>query len=266
VKPEFSGRVSAVATRIPDDHSAGRVHEILRLLEGLPSPGAGASGDAFSELDRERRRLHHALAMLKSARQRLHQQYLENDEEKKRLLQELRREWNARKRALEAQLAAAALQKAREELDEERAHLEAEFHQRQVDWERQQRRTEQEAATELALQQQRLQSERQQFEADCRRNLADVENERRLLHVERERLATERRMSDGRQQDRDEFERQLSDARQKLVQAELALVQERTRHAAESREWADERSRAEGVIRDLLSELQAAAPPAKRAA
>jgi chromosome segregation ATPase len=270
VKPEISSRmlpVSAVATRIPDGHGAARVQEILQLLDGLPSPESAESRHALSELDRDRRRLNHALTMLKSARQRLHQQYLESDEEKKQLLQELRREWNARRRALESQLAAAALRKAREELDEERAHLEAEFHQRQIEWEQQQRQIEHDWQADLAAQRQQHESERLRVEADSRRMQSELENERRLLQVERDRLAAEQRQSAGREQHRGEVERQLADVRQKLVQSELALVQERSRHAAERRDWAVERNRAEGVIRDLLAEVQAATaaaqPPAR---
>ena len=252
LEPTADSSVAALAVRIPADGGQTRVSEIVRLLNGLPSDDSPESRQALSGLEQERRKLHHALTMLKTARQRLHQQYQEHEQEKQDLLRGLRREWNERKRTLDRQLASVAMQKAREELKEERAHLEAEFQQRQMEWEQQHQEIDRQSQAEGEIGRQNLIAERQQFEAECHKLRTDFDSVQTA----------------GRVQDRQfsELKQQLTETRRKLVQTELSAVQEQSQHAAELRLWNDERNQAEAIIRDLMAELESISRSQNRAA
>lgn len=235
---------STLAVRLPEG-GTNRVTDILRLLDGRPTLENASPYEVLVDMERERRQLHHALQMLKVARQRLHEQYIENRREQERTLEGLRRKWEARESKLAMQIARAAMQKARDELAEDRAKLEAEFERRELEWQRERREAEQEWDDKLTLQRAELEAARRQVEDSMRHRRAELR---------REEAAAGSTDFDGR---RKQLQQQLAEARHKAVQAELALVEERARHTAERRAWNDERAKAEAIIRDLVAELEA---------
>ncbi|MFQ5733369.1 MAG: hypothetical protein ACE5KM_15625 [Planctomycetaceae bacterium] len=249
---EHESPVSTVAVRIPDGRP-NRVTDILRLMEGRPTVDNASPYEVMADLERERRQLHHALAMLKVARQRLHEQHIEHRREQERTVQKLRRKWEAREGRLAMQIAKAAMQKARDELAEDRARLEADFERRELDWQQQRREAEREWQEKSALQRADLESARRQLEESIRAQREELQN-REIALQERQLTAPADDDRDDRQR-RGQLQQQLAEARRKAVEAELAVVEQRAQRTAERRAWNDERTKAEAVIRDLIAEL-----------
>lgn len=248
---------TTVVTRIPNHNTDTRVAEILGLLESPAIPADGNTGILMANLERERRRLHHALTMLRAARQKLHEQYLANKDEQQRVIGGLQREWTARRRQMETQIATAAMQKAREELAEERAHLEAEFQQRDLEWHRERDTRDQEWNDFVAIQERERNADQNRINSVNLRHRNETESLRKQLDDERDRYAQALEEHQAElQNQQDVSQKQLNELRAQLVQAELSLVKDRAEWAEERRRWNDERAKAESIIKDLLAELE----------
>jgi len=253
---------SARSTSPGEPANRSRVADILQLLDGTSLPESTTPRVVLNELERERRRLRQAVSMLSAARRRLHEQSLQQESEQQRALNALRQQWAARRRGLEVQLATSAMQKARDELQDERAQMEAEFQQRQLEADRQRERDENEFRRHLELERRQLQLERQRFEAEMQHQREELERQQQQLEADREQWQKE---SENRQEEADRhctaMQQQLDETRRKLVQVELALVEERANQSAQRRRWNDERANAESIIRDLLAEIDGLSKP-----
>jgi len=266
--------VSTVVTRHPQHNTDTRVAEILGLLDSPAIADDGVTIPLLEDLERERRRLQHALTMLRTARQKLHEQFLVNKDEQQRVLANLQREWAARRRQMETQLATAAMSKAREELAEERAHLEAEYQQRHLDWQLEKDTHEREWHDLQADTQRERQTEQERTKDLLRQHRDETESLRAQLAELRDRhTRTCEEHQHELQSQQDALQKQMNEIRGQLVRAELAMVKDRAELAEERRRWTDERSNAESIIQDLLNELEsrtksanAKSPPLKRAA
>ena len=267
--PPGAQLVSPTATQDPDETGHPRAAEILRLLDGLPVHESATPREILAELEQERRRLHHALSLLRAARQRMHEQFLQNESEKQTVLNGLREQWAARRRSLEVQLAAAAMKTARDEQQDDRAQMEAEFQERKFEAEQQRQREQREWQKNVELQRQQLQLEHDQFETEMQQRQEEIDQRRRQLETDAERqIAAVHLERDEWERRRNTLQQQLGETRHKLVQVELAIVEERANQSEERRKWNDERFKAESIIRDLLAEFdllsKAAADPEKR--
>lgn len=248
---------TAVAARLPDRIGENRVADIIRMFHGYAAPTDASVGQLRADLDRERSRLQHAVETLRAARAQLHQQFLQNQEQQQRVIAAIQEQWDVRRRNLEIQLASAALHAAREELSAERTRMlaevrqqaverESEFQQRELEWDRK-RRDERES----------LQRERRELDARLQDEEMRRDAERRQLERDRREFEEMTRARESEWEQRMvQMERQLHDVRRKLVQAELTSVRDKTEWTAERRRWQDERTEAERIIRDLLSELE----------
>lgn len=224
------------ALRVYDDSAEDRVGEIVELLRDDHLPGMTLYGQMQVEFDRERRRLRHAVELVRTARSKLHEQFQRHELEQQRLLIAIREEWKTRRHRLERELAAAALAKARAEVADERA---------------QQRHEAQREVAQIVAEQQQIRdtllAEQNRFEAERDRQTA----EQQALTESVRRDASE---WDARKAEADQ---QLHELQRKLVEAELTIVQDRSEWTAERREWNDQRQVAQGIIEELLAEVEA---------
>lgn len=226
--------------RVYPDAAEDRVGDIVDLLRDDHLPGVTVYGQMQAEFDRERMRLRHAVELLRTARLNLHEQFQRHELEQQRLLSAIREEWKHRRHRLERELASAALQKARAEVADERE---------------QQRH---EARREMA----HLVAEQQQYRDELLREKEQFERESEQLALRQQQLteSLERDAAEWEERKAD-ADRRVQELHRKLVEAELTIVKDRGEWTEQRRQWNDERQAAEGIIQELLAELDAAAKP-----
>lgn len=220
--------------RVYDESTEDRVGEIVELLRDDYLPGVTVYGQRQADFEQERRKLRHAVELLRTARLHLHDQFQRHELEQQRLLGAIREEWRNRRRQLERQLAVIALQKAREEVADERE---------------QQRYEARRELSHLVEEQQQLRDqlllEHEQFDAE--RQLETEEQQRLTESLQRDATEWDQRKAAADQQ--------VRDLQRKLVEAELTIVKDRTEWTEQRRQWHDERQTAERIIQELLAEL-----------
>ena len=227
---------AAPALRVYDDTAEDRVGDIVELLRDDHLPGMSLYGQMQVEFDRDRRRLKHAVELVRTARSKLHEQFQRHELEQQRLLTAIREEWRSRRHRLERELASAALAKARAEVADERA--------------RQRHEAQREVAQIVAEQRQirdTLLAEQERFEVV--RDQQNAEQQALTESVRKDASEWETRKA--------EADQQLHELQRKLVEAELTIVQDRSEWTAERREWNDQRQAAQGIIEELLAEVEA---------